>query len=83
MTYLVFTIPISLKRQYLKKTWKFFLSDLITMVLEWNHFTFRQIDNPRWPPGAVTKNSTNTKMTISQELLDEIDPTDVSYLKPF
>ena len=32
-----------------------FWSDLITMVPEWNHFIFMQIDNPRWPPGAVTK----------------------------
>ena len=30
-------------------------SDLITMVPEWNYFIFMQIDNPRWPPGAVTK----------------------------
>ena len=34
---------------------------------------FMQIDNPRWLPGAVTKNSTKTKMTISQDALDEID----------
>ena len=44
-----------------------FWSDLITMVSEWNYFIFMQIDNPRWLPGAITKNSTNTKMTISQE----------------
>ena len=44
-----------------------FWSDSITVVPEWNHFIFMQIDNPRWPPRAVTKNSTNTKMTISQE----------------
>ena len=44
-----------------------FWSDWITMVPEWNHFIFMQIDNPRWQPGVVTKNSTNTKMTISQE----------------
>ena len=36
---------------------------------------FMQIDYPRWPSGAVTKNSINTKMTISQEPLVEIDPT--------
>ena len=51
-----------------------FWSDSITMVPEWNHFIFLQIDNPR-PLGAGTKNSTNMKMTISQEPLDEIDPT--------
>ena len=34
-----------------------------------------QIDYPRWPPGTVTKNSINTKMTISQDPLVEIDPT--------
>ena len=33
-----------------------------------------QIDYPRWPPGTVTKNSINTKMTISQDPLVEIDP---------
>ena len=27
------------------------------------------------PPGAVTKNSINLKITISQELLVEIDPS--------
>ena len=44
-----------------------------------------QIDYPRWPSGAVTKNSINTKM-ISQEPLVEIDPTlcqNVSGMKPF
>ena len=51
-----------------------FLSDSITMVPEWNHLIFMQIDYPRWPPGAVTKNSMNTKMTISKEPLVEIDP---------
>ena len=63
-----------------------FWSDSITMVPECNHFIFMQIDNPRWVPGAVTKNSTNTKMTISSEPLDEIDPTlcqNVSCMKPF
>ena len=47
---------------------------------------FMQIDNPRSLPGAVTKNSTNTKMKISQEPLDEIDPSlckKVSCMKPF
>ena len=56
------------------------------MVPEWNHFIFMQIDNPGWPPEAVAKNSTNTKMTISQEPLAEIDPTlcqNVSYMKSF
>ena len=33
-----------------------------------------QIDYPRWPPGTVTKNSINTKMTISQDPLVEIEP---------
>ena len=45
-----------------------FCSDLITMVPKWNYMYFiffMQIDYPRWPPGAVTKNSINTKMTIS------------------
>ena len=44
------------------------------------------IDNPRWPQGAVIKNSTNTKMTIAQEPLDDIDPTlcqNVSYMELF
>ena len=52
-----------------------FWSDLITMIPEWNHFICMQIDNPRWPPGVVTKNSRSTKMTISQGPLIEIDPT--------
>ena len=52
-----------------------FCSDLITMVPKWNYFIFLQIDYPRWPPGTVTKNSINTKMTISQDTLVEIDPT--------
>ena len=56
------------------------------MATEWNHFLFMQIDNPRWLPGAVTKNGINTKMTVSQEPLDEIDPSlrqSVSCMKPF
>ena len=63
-----------------------YLSDSITMVPEWNHFIFMQIDNPRWPPGAIAKNSTNTKMTISQEPKDEIDSVlcqNVSCMKLF
>ena len=51
-----------------------FLSDFITMVPKWNYFIFMQIDYPRWPPGTVTKNSINMKMTISQDPLVEIDP---------
>ena len=51
-----------------------FWSDLITMVPESSYFIFMQIDYSRWPPGAVTKNSIHTKMTISQEPLVEIDP---------
>ena len=54
-------MPISQENMYV------FWSDSITMVPELNHFIFMQIDNPRWPPGAITKNSTNKKMTISQE----------------
>ena len=46
---------------------------LITMVPKWNYFIFMQIDYPRWPPGTVTENSINTKMTISQDPLVEID----------
>ena len=38
-----------------------FWSDSITMVPEWNHFILMQINNPRWWPGCVTENSTNTK----------------------
>ena len=63
-----------------------FCSDLITMVPEWNYFRFMQIDYPRWPPGAVTKKSINTKMTVSQEPLVEIDPTlcqNVSYMERY
>ena len=73
-------MPLSQENMYV------FWSDSITMVHEWNHFIFMQIDNPRWPPEAVTKNRTNTKMTISQEPLDQIDPPfcqNVSCMKPF
>ena len=63
-----------------------FCSDLITMVPKWNYFIFfMQIDYPRWPPGAVTKNSINTKMTISEDPLVEIDPSlcqNVSCMNP-
>ena len=62
-----------------------FWSDLITMVSKWNHFIFMQFDYPGWPPGAVTKNSMNMKMTISQEPLVEIDPPlcqNISSMKP-
>ena len=62
-----------------------FCSGLSIMVPEWNYFIFMQIDYPRWPPGTVTKNSINTKMTISQDPLVEIDPTlcqNVSCMKP-
>ena len=45
------------------------------MVPKWNYFIFMQIDYPRCPPGTVTKNSINTKMTISQDPLVEVDPT--------
>ena len=34
-----------------------------------------KIDCPGWPPGVVTKNSINMKMTISQAPFVEIDPT--------
>ena len=62
-----------------------YCSDLITMVPKWNYFIFMQIDYPRWPPGVVTKNSINTKMTISFDSLVEIDPSlcqNVSYMNP-
>ena len=62
-----------------------FCSDLITMVPKWNYFIFMQIDYPRWPPGAVTKNSINTKMTICSDPLAEIDPSlcqNVSCMNP-
>ena len=62
-----------------------FCSDLITMVPKWNYFIFIQIDYPRWPPGTVTKNSINTKITISQDPYVEIDPTfsqNVSCMNP-
>ena len=52
-----------------------FRSDLITMVPKWNYFIFMQIGYPTWPPGTITKNSINPKMTISQDPLVEIDPT--------
>ena len=52
-----------------------FCSDLITMVPKWNYFIFMQNDYPRWPLGTVTKNSINTKMTISEDPLVEIDPS--------
>ena len=51
-----------------------FCSDLITMVPKGNYFIFMQIDYPRWPPGTVTKNSINTKMTISYDPLVKNDP---------
>ena len=60
-------------------------SYLITMIPEWNYFIFMQTDYPRWPTGTVTKNSINTKMTISQDTLVEIDSTlcqNVSCMKP-
>ena len=62
-----------------------FCSDLITMVPEWNYSIFIQIDFPRWSPGTLTKKSINTKMTISQGPLVEIDLTlcqNVSCMKP-
>ena len=62
-----------------------FCSDLISMVPKWNYFIFMQIDYPRWPPGTVTKNSINTKMTISEDPLVEIDPSlfqNVSCMNP-
>ena len=62
-----------------------FCSDLISMVPKWNYFIFMQIDYPRWPPGTVTKNSINTKMTISKDPLVEIDPSlcqNVSCMNP-
>ena len=62
-----------------------FFSDLITMVPKRNYFISMQIDYLRWPPGTVTKNSINTKMTISQDPLVEIDPAlcqNVSCMNP-
>ena len=62
-----------------------FCSDLITMVPKWNYFIFRQNDYPRWPPGTVTKNSINMKMTLSSDPLVEIDPSlcqNVSCMNP-
>ena len=61
-------------------------SDSSTVVPEWNHFIFMQMDSPRWPPEIVTRNSISMKMTISQEPLVEIDPTlcqSVYCMKPF
>ena len=52
-----------------------FCSDFITVVPKWNYFIFMQTDYPRWRPGTVTKNSINTKMTISQDPLVEIGPS--------
>ena len=63
-----------------------FWSDSSTVVPEWNHFIFMQMDSPRWPPEIVTRNSISMKMTISQEPLVEIDPTlcqNVYCMKPF
>ena len=63
-----------------------FWSDLVTMVPESNYFIFMQIDYSRWPPGAVTKNSIHTKITVSQEPSVEIDTTlcqNVSCMKWF
>ena len=57
-----------------------FCSDLITMVPEWNYFIFLQINYPRCPQGTVTKNSINTKMTLSQDPLVETDPTLCQYV---
>ena len=37
-------------------------------------FQILQMGYPRWPPGAITKNSINLKTTISHEPLVEIDP---------
>ena len=48
-------------------------------------FHIYAIDYPRWPPGTIAKNSINTKMTISQDPLVEIDPTfcqNVSCMNP-
>ena len=56
------------------------------MVPAWNYFILMQIDYPRLPPGAATKNSINTKMTIFQEPLVDNDPSlcqNVSFMKPF
>ena len=84
MTYVVKSIfaPVPISQENVNVFW----SASITVVAEWNHFMFMQIDNPRWLPGAVTKNSTNTKMIISKEPLDETDPSlcqNVCCMKPF
>ena len=65
VTYFVFTSPIFAQMPISRENVNVFCSDLITMVPKWNYFIFMQIDYPRWPPGTVTKNSINTKMTIS------------------
>ena len=86
MTYLVFTSPVFAQMPISQENMNVFCSDLITMVPEWNYFRFMQIDYPNWPPGAVTKKSINTKMTVSQEPLVEIDPTlcqNASYLERY
>ena len=62
-----------------------YCSDLIPMVPKWNYFIFMQIDYPRWLLGTITKNSINTKMTISEDPLVEIDPSlcqNVSCMNP-
>ena len=73
MTYLVFTSPVLAHMPISQENLNVFCSDSITMVSVWNHFIFMPIDNPRWPPGAITKNSTNMKMTISEEPFNEVD----------
>ena len=59
----------------------------VKMILALSCFKIKLKKNlSRWPPGAVTKISINTKMTISQEPLVEIDPSlyqNVSWIKPF
>ena len=52
-----------------------FCSDFISVVPKWTYFIFMQIDYPRWPPGTVNEKSINTKMTISQDPLEEIYPS--------
>ena len=74
MTYFVITSPIRSDAKISRKH-ECILVRFYHMVAEWKHFMFMQIDSPRWRPGAVTKKSTNTKMTISQEPLDEIVPS--------
>ena len=63
-----------------------FWSDFITVAHELIFFIFMQMGYPRWPPGAITKNSKNIKMTIFQEPLVETDPAlckNVFCMKPF